>query len=103
MGFGPDAQVPALWQRIGHDSSPIFYVTPAMPPVLIYHGDADTLVPLDQSERFTAEAKKMGRTVELVVHHGGQHGWLTMFWDLRRFAKWFDQYLLLPKNLKLHE
>ena len=37
-GFGPDAQVPALWQKIGHDSSPIYYVTPAMPPVLIYHG-----------------------------------------------------------------
>ena len=96
-GFGPNATNLAVWKVIGHELSPIYYISSNLPPTLIYHGDADTLVPLDQSERFTAEAKKMGRTVELVVHHGGQHGWLTMFWDLRRFAKWFDQYLLQPK------
>ena len=96
-GFGPDATNLAVWKVIGRELSPIYYINSNLPPTLIYHGDADTLVPLDQSERFQAEAKKLGRTVELVVHHGGQHGWLTMFWDLRRFAKWFDQYLLQPK------
>ncbi|MEI6568862.1 MAG: prolyl oligopeptidase family serine peptidase, partial [Verrucomicrobiota bacterium] len=83
---------------IGHELSPIYYVTTNLPPSLIYHGDADTLVPLDQSERFQAEARKLGRTVELVVHPGGKHGWVTMVWDLRRFADWFDRYLRQPTN-----
>jgi acetyl esterase/lipase len=95
-GFGPNSTNPAVWKVIGHDLSPIYYLTTNLPPTLIYHGDADTLVPLDQSERFQAEARKLGRTVELVVHHGGRHGWLTMLWDIRRFADWFDKYLPAP-------
>ncbi len=92
-GFGPQATNLAVWKVIGREMSPIYYVTSNLPPTLIYHGDADTLVPLDQSERFQAEARKAGCTVELVVHHGGKHGWISMVWDLRRFADWFDHYL----------
>ena len=92
-GFGPESTNPAVWKVIGHELSPIYYVSSNLPPSLIYHGDADTLVPLDQSERFQAEARKAGGTVELVVHPGGEHGWLTMVWDLRKFADWFDRYL----------
>ena len=92
-GFGPGATNLTLWKEIGHGLSPIFFVTSNLPPTLIYHGDADTLVPLDQSERFQAEAKKAGRNVVLVVHPGGKHGWLTMLWDIRKFADWFDQHL----------
>ena len=55
--------------------------------------DADTLVPLDQPQRYQAEARKLGNTVELVVHHKGNHGWLSMLWDIRAFANWFDKYL----------
>ena len=95
-GFGPNATNPAVWKVIGRELSPICYVNSNLPPTLIYHGDADTLVPLDQSQRFQAEARKLGRTVELVVHHGGKHGWLSMLWDIRQFANWFDQYLRPP-------
>jgi acetyl esterase/lipase len=94
--FGPNSTNLAAWKVIGHEMSPIYYVSSNLPPSLIYHGDADTLVPLDQSERFQAEAQRLGRNVKLVVHHGGQHGWLSMVWDLRRFADWFDQYLRQP-------
>ncbi len=97
-GFGPNATNLAVWKVIGHELSPIFYVNSNLPPTLIYHGDADTLVPLEQSERFQAEAIKFGRTVEVVVHPGGKHGWLSMLWDIRQFGKWFDQYLLPPKS-----
>lgn len=91
--FGPNATNPAVWQVIGHEMSPIYYVSSNLPPTLIYHGDADTLVPLDQSQRFQVEARKQGRIVKLVIHHGGKHGWLTMVWDLRQFGNWFDHYL----------
>jgi len=97
-GFGPNATNLAVWKVIGHELSPIFYVNSNLPPTLIYHGDADTLVPLDQSQRFQAEARKFGRTVEVVVHPGGQHGWLSMLWDIRQFANWFDLYLRPPTN-----
>ena len=91
--FGPNSTNLAVWKVVGHEMSPIYYVASNLPPTLIFHGDADTLVTLDQSRRFQAEAQKLGRTVELVVHHGGKHGWLSMFWDIRRFADWFDRYL----------
>jgi len=91
--FGPDATNLDRWKVIGRDLSPLYFVTSNLPPTLIYHGDADTLVPLDQSQRFQAEARRHGATVELVVHRGGGHGWLTMLWDVRHFADWFDAHL----------
>jgi acetyl esterase/lipase len=76
--FGPQSTNLATWQVIGRELSPIYYVTTNLPPTLIYHGDADTLVLLDQSERFRAASQALGCTVEVTVHHGGKHGWWTM-------------------------
>lgn len=92
--FGPNCTNLVIWKnQIGREMSPIYYVHSNLPPTLIYHGDADTLVPLDQSERYQAEAQKLGCQVKLVVHHGGRHGWPTMIWDIRKFGAWFDRYL----------
>lgn len=91
--FGPQATDMAAWKQIGRDVSPIYHVTPALPPVLIIHGGADTLVPLEQSEWFVAKAREVGRTVKLVVRPGKQHGWPGMIWDIRQFGEWFDRYL----------
>ena len=91
--FAQDPQDLPAWQITGRAMSPIFHVTSALPPTLIFHGDADTLVPLDQSQRFQARAKELGRRVELIIHPGGNHGWLTMMWDVRQFADWFDENL----------
>ncbi len=91
--FGPNSTNLTIWKGIGHDLSPIFHVRSNLPPTLIYHGDADTLVPLDQSQRYQAEARKLGCVVELVVHRGGKHGWLSMVWDIRQFGNWFDRHL----------
>ncbi len=82
-----------VWHAIARDLSPIHHVTTNLPPTLIYHGDADTLVPLNQSERFGKRAEEVGHPIRLVVHPGGKHGWLTMLWDIREFANWFDTYL----------
>jgi len=91
--FGAEAVEPGHWARIGREVSPIFHVGPSLPPVLIFHGDADTLVPLDQSQRFLERAAESGREVELVVRRGAGHGWLLMLWDMRLFAKWIDRTL----------
>lgn len=91
--FRPQPSGPTRWVDIGRPLSPIFHVHSNTPPSLIHHGDADTLVPLDQSQRYQARARELGRTVELIVHPGGSHGWLTMPWDIRHFGDWFDRHL----------
>ena len=91
--FGPESTNLTVWKVIGRDTSPIYHVTSNLPPVLILHGDADTLTPLEQSEWFVARAKEAGREVKLVVRPGQKHGWLTMVWDIRQFADWYDRHL----------
>ena len=91
--FGPDATDPARWQEIGRALSPIYHITAKLPPTMIVHGDADTLVPLEQSQWFQAKAREAGHEVRLLVRPDKQHGWITMFWDIRQFADFFDQHL----------
>ncbi len=91
--FGPKAADLKEWQGIGHDLSPIFYVSNKLPPVYIAHGDADTLVPLDQSTRFREKAVEQGREVVITVESGGRHGWSTMLWDAHLFAGWMTEKL----------
>ena len=93
QAFGPDATDMAKWKRIGHGISPIYHVHKDQAPVLIFHGDADTLVPLEQSERFQEKAKEVGAEVEVIVRPGQRHGWLTMPIDISRMAEWFDEKL----------
>ncbi len=50
---------------------------------------------LGQSQRFRAGALELDCQVNLVVHHGGRHGWWSMIWDIRQFADWFDRYFAL--------
>jgi acetyl esterase/lipase len=83
----------ARWHDIARDLSPLFHVTADLPPILIHHGDRDTLVPLDQSIRFCDRAKTLGRDVTLAVVNGAGHGWLTMPWHILRCAAWFDSRL----------
>ena len=91
--FGPGATNLAEWRVIGRAVSPIYHLHPQVAPILILHGDADTLVPLEQSLRFQAEARRHGGHVEVVVKRGKKHGWWTLPWDVRRFADWFDRHL----------
>lgn len=93
--FGSQSTNLSVWKVIGRDCSPIYHITTNLPPVLIHHGDADPLTPLEQSEWFHAKARELGRTVKLVVHRGGEHGWLTMPLDIQRFGAWFDECLVV--------
>lgn len=91
--FGPNSTNMTVWKEIGRESSPIYFVSRSLPPTLIYHGDSDTLVPIEQSQRFRQRAAEFGRDVRLVVHRGGKHGWPTMLLDEWEFVRWFDLHL----------
>jgi acetyl esterase/lipase len=78
--------------------SPITHVTAESPPTLIIHGDADKLVPIQQSERIRDRFKDAGVPFQLVVKEGAGHGWPDMGKDMVTLADWFDKYL--PKKEK---
>ena len=96
-----------LWATVTDDDrlrtitrtiSPIYAVTPDDAPTLIYHGEADQLVPVQQSEAMVAKLKEAGVDAKLVVRPKAGHGWMTMPRDMEDFADWFDAHL--PKKSK---
>jgi len=82
--------------EIGRQISPISHVTKDDPPTLIIHGDADTLVPIQQAESIMAKFKEAGVPAELVVKKGASHGWANLAADMTTIADWFDKYLAKP-------
>ena len=83
------------------EASPITYVTPDDPPFLLFHGDADPVVPFEQSQIMERALKEVGVPVKFVPVPGGKHGpnfgfqpgdpRLPDYWA--EAVKWFDQYL----------
>jgi acetyl esterase/lipase len=55
-------------------ASPIHYVSKDDPPFLIVHGEADRVVPVEQSQRFYEELRKAGvnATLKILPHVGHQ-------------------------------
>ncbi len=92
--FGPESDTQEGRHRLGLEVSPIYHITPKLPPTFIIHGDQDFLVPIQQSESFVAKAKEAGVTAKLVVKPGAAHGWADRQPDYEQFAQWFDEHLL---------
>ncbi len=88
-----DKTPPEEAERIGRVISPIYGVTAKMPPTLIIHGDADPLVPIQQSQRFMAKLEEMKIPHHLEVRPGKGHGWIGLEKDIPLLADWFDKYL----------
>src|SRR5215475_2818873 len=57
-------------RKIGRQISPIYHVSPNAPPSLIFHGDADKLVPIQQSELLVRKFKETDVEAKLVVKPG---------------------------------
>jgi acetyl esterase/lipase len=62
-------------------------------PFLIIHGDADPLVPLQQSQKMVEALKAAGGSAELIVKKDGGHPWLTIAEEVKVMADWFDKQL----------
>ncbi len=59
------------------DASPAHHVRSGLPPTIVFHGTADTTVPYENVERFTAAMKKAGNRCELVPFGGRPHGFFN--------------------------
>lgn len=79
--FGPRPQpyarawVPEQANRTGMAKrvSPITYVRPGLPPILVVHGDADPLVPYQQSIDLVDQLRNAGDDSQLITVHDGKH------------------------------
>jgi acetyl esterase/lipase len=90
-------------RRIGRQISPVYHISPDATPALIFHGDADKLVPIQQSELLVRKFKETGVEAKLVVKPGTGHayglvmgfgsGWPDVTKDLALIADWFDKHL----------
>jgi acetyl esterase/lipase len=80
-------------RETAREVSPITHVSADDPPTLIVHGNADPLVPLQQSESIVERLKAAGVEAKLVVKSGAGHGWPTIVQDITTFADWFDGHL----------
>ena len=70
--------------------SPVRQVHSDAPPFLLIHGDADPVVPLQQSEALRDALVAADVPVELIVKEGGAHPWPTIPEEVAKLADWFD-------------
>jgi acetyl esterase/lipase len=78
------------------EASPLYHVSAASAPELLFHGTADTLAEIDQAERLAAALEKAGVPNKLVRIPGGTHYQLFVKDGpdfLAEMVHWFDQYL----------
>jgi acetyl esterase/lipase len=73
--------------------SPARQVTSGLPPFLLIHGDADQVVPLQQSETLKQALEANQVDIELIIKPGGGHPWLTIPVEVKKLADWFDSIL----------
>ncbi|MES1244246.1 MAG: alpha/beta hydrolase fold domain-containing protein [Acidobacteriota bacterium] len=55
-------------------ANPVSYVDPADPPLLVFHGTLDKLIPFNQSQLLVDAARAAGVSVRLVPVQGAGHG-----------------------------
>ena len=79
--------------------SPVYFANSATNvPFLFIHGDADPVVPLQQSQKMIEAIKSAGGSAELIVKKGGGHAWPTMNEEVKTMADWFDKHLSETKK-----
>jgi len=69
-----------LRERIGADPktvSPYHHIRPGLPPIIIFHGTADTTVPFATVKLFAEAMTKAGNQCRLVPFEGAGHGFFN--------------------------
>lgn len=81
------------------DASPLFRLTPGMPPLLLIHGTQDDVVPADHARWMAQAAREIGAPVEMLLLDGVNHtggdpndplqapGWQAMMCFFARYLR----------------
>ena len=83
-------------QRVAilREISPITHVDQKTPPTLLLHGDADDVVPLQQSVDFKHRMDEESRRCHLEVYKDQNHTWRSDSDEDELVIGWFEQHLL---------
>jgi acetyl esterase/lipase len=85
--------------RLRREISVLYAVHSNQPPVLIFQGDKDYMVPVDQARSFVQRSEAVGNKAKLIIKPGAGHGWPNMAADMELAADWFDEHLRgIPKH-----
>jgi acetyl esterase/lipase len=79
---------------------PVRNVTSKYPPTLLLHGDADTDVPFEQSERMARELERHGIEHRLIHISGGPHGFDGNLDDPQAVKAFEEVIAFLKKHLR---
>lgn len=79
--------------RLRREISVIYSIHSNQPPVLIFQGDKDYMVPVEQARTFIKRSEEFGNKTKLVIKPGKGHGWWNMGGDMEVAADWFDEHL----------
>ncbi len=70
-----------------HQLSPLQNMKSGLPPAIIFHGDADEVVPVSSVQQFKTEALKFGNRCELNIYKGAKHGFFNLNRSESNFKK----------------
>lgn len=73
LGYEPGTPAGEMSAEAMTDVSPISFASKDDPPVLLLHGDEDTVVPLAHAQKLDARLDEVGVPSELVIVEGGKH------------------------------
>jgi len=77
------------------EASPLLHVTDGDPPTLLFHGDQDAMVPIQQSQVFARRMEEAGANCKLIIAEGQGHGWVAPLpGEIGEIADWFERHLL---------
>ena len=75
-----DPKINAAVIYYGTDPWPLGVKAKRFPPLLVLHGDADQIIPVQNGKELAQEAKALGAKVDLVIYPGESHGFGAR-WD----------------------
>lgn len=81
-------------KEIFRQSSPYFFVTKDTPPILIFQGTKDPLVPYPQAVDFMKKLNENNVPCQLITKEGAAHSWPKNETDISAILTWFEKYLL---------
>lgn len=70
--------------------SPVYQAKAGLPPFLLIHGDADSVIPVQQSIKLVKALQDAGDSAEIIIKKGADHSWPTIREEMEKLAGWFD-------------